>query len=105
MHFKPIFGFSMAKGIIVTIFLVFGLLPMAHGQAVPSKKEKAEEKKEIKNVPTAEAKSKPAKISSSARPNNAAKPATPAQRSPRAQPGKATPAKGKPPGVGKPPGI
>jgi hypothetical protein len=102
--FKADIWFRMAQRLILLIFFLFGLFPLAYGQAVPSKKENSQEKKEIKNVPSAEAKPKPAKISSSARPNNAAKGAQPAQPAQRAQPGKATPSRGKPPGVGKPPG-
>lgn len=55
-----------------------------------------EEKKEIKNVPAAEVKSKPARISSGARPG-AVRPNQPIQR------GK-PPVKGKPSGTGRPPG-
>jgi hypothetical protein len=86
------------KAAIALVFCLFGVAS-AFGQDKPDpeKPAKQEQKqKEIKNVPAAGSKAKPAKITSSARPK-AVKPNQPVQR------GK-PPAKGKPPGAGKPGG-
>lgn len=86
---------------------------MAYGQDEPVQKKPTQEQvksgnKEIKNVPATEAKSKPGKISSAARPSSIRpnQPGATGKPNNSGNPKKTVkpPARGKPAGVGKPPG-
>jgi hypothetical protein len=91
------------KWALLAVFLFVGMA-VAFAQADPAKEEPVQSKptqekqsnEKIKNVPAAEAKPKPSKISSGARPGSI-------RSKQPVQPGK-PPVKGKPPGTGKPGG-
>jgi hypothetical protein len=102
--------------IIITFFCLFAFL--THGQSTSERSQPVKEnadKKEIKNVPSADVKSKPARISSAARPsgirpNQSGKIGKPEGTGKPEGVGKPEgtvkpPNAGKPAGTGKPPGI